>query len=520
MSSSDDEVPPLPPNYQPSSRLDLPPVTMVPGYETLSLITLGIALSRTGAANRYYFLQDTSSSTKIQRFTLSSFFTGIRFINMHDVLRKVQSEMLPEQASESLSAALLDTNENLLQTIREYWQFCFTVPLLPSDVPIQDCPDFDRGVVVLTEKLTCVESLPRFIGPLSYGGGRIPDEDESLERGYARLTWAVGSKQGVITLFYFGRIPKTGSTSNFMLCISNSGAEALNLDRDNDLGTTRVYAACYEYNEVDYLPEEIINVYRTENKILSQTITNAYSSVIQQRCHGWDNVGKWSPCDYLCECLRFPELLILGMNGGSMNLALSAGIALRTSADVDKISQMNVYKTLPWIVNENAFEIAVREYAAFTEWIYYVIALLKLLREKMDDWSVVESYFRFVPVANPVLLDLAVSFGVWIYGETARAGFAELAMRIQNCVLMILDPSSYDQIGWKCPNSIDRNYSIYLGFCSPRRTKVGNPREMIRKLQKWFREVPSEMRRLSGIQLHKNYIAFRQQTYTNIAIYF
>lgn len=520
MSSSDEDFPLLPPNYAPSSRLDLPPVTIVPGYETLSLITLGIALSRTGAANRYYFLQEINSSTKIQRFTLSSFFTGVRFINMHDVLRKVQSEMFPEHASESLITALLDTNENLLQTIRECWQFCFTVPLLAPDVDIQDCTDFDRGVIVLTEKPTFLESLPKFIGPLSYGGSRIPDEDESLERGYARLTWAVGSEKGSIKLFYFVQIPKGGNTANFMLCISKSGTKAVNLERYDDCETIRVYAACYEYNEVDYLPEEIINVHRVKNKVLSQSVTHAYSSVIRQQSRGWDDVSKWPLCDYLCECLRFPELFILGISGGSMDLALSAGTAVRISADVDKISQARLYNSLPWNVKENSFEMAVREYATFTEWIYHVISLIKLLGEKHDDWSVIESYFRFVPVANPLLLDFAVSFGVWLYEEMARVGLTELAGRIQNCLIGILDPSSYGQIGWKCSNSVDRNYSITLGYCSPGRTKVGNPREMIRKLQKWFREVPSEMRRFSGIQLHKNYLAFRQQTYTNIAIYF
>ena len=528
----DEYIPPLPDDFKPNSTLLLPRFMITPGFETLSLIILGLHMTKSGAASRAFLIQtNQTANTEYKDFKLGNLMRNTRTFNLSDELLYVQSLMLGEEVTVP-RWDFHDRNENLLNTISNGLQYCCGLTIIKQEsldmAKLQEeLSELDHGVIVLAEGK--VSDIPlRFLGPFFYGGKHLPKErqetDTCIERGYARLSWAVGSLDGVMTLFVLMRTMKNGKVHDYMCCISDGSLSVRNLGEDViGLGeNVRVYALCYEYNENEYFPDEMYNARQNETKPgFRRDVDQPYREFLENRLKEWEN-KNWTFDEYVCECLRFPELFVLETGENRFDLALSVGLALHYSGNVDKVVATTYQKTVSQSLSDSDFITIVRDYAAFTEWVYALCELADPTTSVSNLIETVDKYFAFIPLRNQRLIDFAMTFLYQIYREKEDdMDWEPVTDRIHNNIISVLDEKSFKEFFSGDPGpDTPMSYEVEFGGNCPKHIEPMNPRCMVLHIGKLFKGKNLDTVAVQRIKFGKDFLSYRERIYNNFSITF
>ena len=534
----DEYIPPLPDDFKPNSQLLLPKFMIMPGFETLSLIILGLQMTKSGAACRAFLVQNRqSSNTEYKDFKLGTLLRNTRTFNLSEELLYVQSLMLGKEVTVP-RWEFHDRNEKLLDAIGDGLEYCCGLTIIKQDSldmakVKEELSDLDLGVIVLVEGKDS-DIPPRFIGPFFYGGKHLPPERQEtetcIERGYARLSWAVGSMGGVMTLFVLMRTIKNGKMHDYMCCISDGNLSLRNLGEDViGLGEdVRVYALCYEYNENEYFPDEMYNARQVETKLgFRMDVDQPYREFLKSRAKEWKERTEWSFDEYVCECLRFPELFALETGDDCFDLALSVGLALHCSGNVDKVVGTCYQKTVPQssqsVVSDAAFIGVVRDYAAFTEWVYALCEIADPTSNTSTLIETVDKYFSFIPLRNQRIIDFAMNFLYDIYmDKSGDEDWEPVTDRIHNNIISVLDERSFREFFSRDSRpDTPMSYEVEFGGNCPKHIDPMNPRCMVLRVRKLLKDktVPDRSN-VREIKFGEDFLSYRERIYNNFSITF
>ena len=446
---------------EPSSRVSLPCFDTVTGFQTLSLVLLANLLTGHDLEldpNEFKH----ENMTKKRRASIKTAITHLLQRCRNTSEEKLESLFWDELGDRSpyLSDALAGCQLGNKPVMRLGWpsrsaRIRGTDPVAVWKAITADCiygsGDLrSSGTTYFLDGVrfdTSSECHWFFLDPVYPGAsqywdkGKSPVEMKEL-REYqetARVVWIVGAANGVMQLFLFTR----HDGENLVIVAGNNSLEEVkNVNkRLQDVVIYAVHVQPYlSFDDANYHVKSRAEY--TPPKWDFQDMDRVMDGILQEKINMWSQ-DSFNPSfvDYICECLEYPALFLLGCvtkkkNGENeyasedkldKRIARCATLLMSYTTepgDVAKIKHGSWGEN--WEEEQNTVIAAFKMYAMFTQWVYYLVHMLKAFKSDGDDANPkefeigVKGYFASVPCENPYVFSAAMTLMGKIYASISK----------------------------------------------------------------------------------------------------
>ena len=247
----------------------------------------------------------------------------------------------------------------------------------------------------------------------------------------ARVVWIVGAANGVMQLFLFTR----HGGENRVLVAGNNSLDVRKKSASERLQDVVIYAMHVQpdlnFDDVGYCVKSGLWSEYAPEKWSFQDMDRVMDEFLKVKIGAWKQ-DSFDPSfvDYICECLEYPALFLLGCMRegqkdspeGALNedIARCASLLMSYTAEPSDVGNIKHWGE-NWGEEQSAVLSAFKMYATFTQWVYYLVHTLRAFKNDGDDANPkefeigVKGYFASVPCENSYVFSAAMTLMGNIY---------------------------------------------------------------------------------------------------------
>ena len=256
----------------------------------------------------------------------------------------------------------------------------------------------------------------------------------------ARVSWIVGSKKGVMRLFF---LVKSLSGKDTVVVIGDQHIEsATQIEPLKYLEDVRVYVMSVvmdlQFDVLGQADQKSITRERWCYRPESDSVLEEYLKQLSRE--RWNREGSSYPfIEYLCECVRYPALFIMDLQRNPDSTeALAVNLLMSLTADTNEVGMAKKFKA--GVDSDEAMK-TFKTYARFTAWIYQLVELLSAFdnnRETADlnrFTQALDGYIDLIPFEHEYIFEVGIHLLIDMY-HSIRSGstLAVTKSAIEECL--------------------------------------------------------------------------------------
>lgn len=268
----------------------------------------------------------------------------------------------------------------------------------------------------------------------------------------ARVSWIVGSQEGVMRLFF---LVKSLSGKDTVVVIGDQHmATANQIEPLRYLEGVRVYVM----NVVMDLQFDVLG--QADQKSISRErwcYRPEFDSVLEEYLkklsrERWNCEGSSLPfIEYLCECVRYPALFIMDLEHKDSAEAFAVNLMMSFTADTNEVGMAKKFKA--GVDSDKAMK-TFKTYARFTAWIYQLVELLSAFddngeRADPDRFTqALDGHIDLIPFEHEYIFEVGIQLLIDMYHSIQGGStLASTKGAIEQCLSECVEPEFMSEKG-------------------------------------------------------------------------